>query len=65
MVSGATIGKNKLTWLFSGILFFAFAINTFAGCLYIFARVIVEPEKGMAATYAVIGPLIYVHKCVI
>lgn len=55
MVSGATIGKNVAVF---GILFFAFAVNAFAGCLYEFAPAIVEPEKAMAATYAVIGPLI-------
>lgn len=61
IISGIRCNHRKRTWLFSGILFFAFAINTLAGCLYKFARVIVEPEKAMAGTYAVIGPLILMY----
>lgn len=34
-------------------------------CLYKFVQMIAEPEKSIAATDAIIGPLIQIHTCVI
>lgn len=58
IINGVRCHHRKKLGCFLEFCFFAFAVNPFAGCLYKFAPAIVEPEKAMAATYAVIGPLI-------